>query len=58
MAYMRRIQEIGVGLIADSCAEVNTELKACKCGENLADIFTKAFDSNPFWRICRALGVG
>ena len=58
MAYMRRTQKISIGLIADYCAAVNTEISACKSGENLSDLLTKALDSNVFWRLARLLGVG
>jgi hypothetical protein len=57
MAYMRRTQKISAGLCADYVAEDNTKLQLIRSGENLSDLYTKAMDSNLFWRLCRAQGI-
>ncbi len=58
LAYLRRTQEVSIGLMADYVAADEVSLNKEDTAENTSDIMTKSLEYDLHWRHVKAMGLG
>lgn len=58
LGYMRKLQKVSVGLLADYFADEHTDIDGVSTTLQGADLFTKGFGVQTFWYLLKLLRIG